>query len=280
MNIPRYWARAEGETPPGYEGAHRICVWGWSDESRVHADRHAQQRLTELLDRLHQGLELPRGYAYGDRPAREEILEQLPDRSGAVSGILTRNSYGSVVLNAARVLFVDVDLWPETPLQTFLRWVKPRMPTPEAVTMTRIRETLQNDSGGSYRVYRTAAGFRILATDPVFTAGSPEAEHLMSALLADRSFMQLCRIQESFRARLTPKPWRCGQPKPPGRFPREPEEQAAFAEWLANYERAAERKATCRFIEAVGRGRTHRDAAPIVELHDQRTQSATALPLA
>jgi len=30
-------------------------------------------------------------------------------------------------------------------------------------TLTRLREVLQNDSGGSYRIYRTAAGFRILA---------------------------------------------------------------------------------------------------------------------
>jgi hypothetical protein len=29
------------------------------------------------------------------------------------------------------------------------------------------------------------------------------------------------------------------------------------AEWLATYERAAQRTATCRFVEAVGWGRTH-----------------------
>ena len=59
----------------------------------------------------------------------------------------------------------------------------------------------------------------------------------MKALGADPAFLHLCRIQGSFRARLTPKPWRCGQANPPGSFPREPEAQAAFAEWLAQYQR-------------------------------------------
>lgn len=280
MRIPKYWARAEGETPPDYEGPRLVTAWGWSDESRVAAERHARQRLTDLLDRIHRGEELPRGYAYGERPAREEILEEVREKGGAPTAVLTRNSYGSVVLNAAHVLFVDVDLWPSTALQSLMRLFRPRLPTSEQLTLNRIRETLLNDSGGSYRIYRTAAGFRVVATHPVFTAGSPEAERLMTALLADRSFIQLCRIQESFRARLSPKPWRCGVAKPPARFPRNAEEQVAFEGWLGKYERAIAGVATCRFLEAVGPGWTHPDARAIVELHDQRTKAGSTLPLA
>lgn len=115
MRIPRYWARAEEQAPPNYEDVRRVTVWGWSHDSQVDAERDARQRLTELLDRLRQGLGFPKGYAYGTRALREEILEELRDRSGTVDTLLTRNSYGSVVLNAGQVLFVDIDVpWPTT----------------------------------------------------------------------------------------------------------------------------------------------------------------------
>jgi len=280
MRIPRYWARAEEQAPPNYEDVRRVTVWGWSHDSQVDAERDARQRLTELLDRLRQGLGFPKGYAYGTRALREEILEELRDRSGTVDTLLTRNSYGSVVLNAGQVLFVDIDVpWPTTG-QRLARLFGSHRPTPEATTLTRIRDVLQNDRDGSYRIYRTAAGFRILATDPLFTPASSTAEHLMKALDADPAFIQLCRVQESFRARLTPKPWRCGQPNPPSSFPRDADDQAAFARWRDAYDRAAESKATCRFVEAIGWGGTHPDAVKIVDVHDRTTKAATALPLA
>jgi hypothetical protein len=90
----------------------------------------------------------------------------------------------------------------------------------------------------------------------------------------------LCKIQESFRARLTPKPWRCGQPNPPVSFPRDPEDEALFANWLEAYDRAASEKATCRFVEAIGWGRTNADTDRIVRLHDERTKAGSDLPLA
>ena len=280
MRIPRYWARAEEQAPPNYEGVRRVTMWGWSDDSQVDAERDARQRLTELLDRLRQGLGFPKGYAYGTRALREEILEELRDRSGTIDTLLTRNSYGSVVLNAGQVLFVDIDVpWPTTG-QRLARLFGSQKPTPEAATLTRIRDVLRNDRDGSYRIYRTAAGFRVLATDPLFTPASPTAEHLMKALDADPAFIQLCRVQESFRARLTPKPWRCGQPNPPSSFPRDADDQAAFARWRDAYDRAAESKATCRFVEAIGWGGTHPDAVKIVDVHDRTTKAATALPLA
>jgi len=113
VRIPRYWARAEEQTPPEHDVPRRIVVWGWSHESHIEAERQAHQRLTQLLDRLRQGLGFPSAYGYGERALREEILEELRDRSGTVDALLTRNSYGSVVLNAAQVMFVDVDVpWP------------------------------------------------------------------------------------------------------------------------------------------------------------------------
>jgi hypothetical protein len=274
VKIPRYWRRADGEAPDG----RHLTAWGWSSEDPDEAQRVAHQRLTAMLDRLHRGEELPRGYAYGERPLREEILDEVHDASRVVAAVVTRNSYGSAVLNAARVMFVDVDL-PAATLRQRLGGLFGAAVTPERVTLARLRGVLGSDAG-SYRIYRTAAGFRVLATDPLFEPRGARAEQIMRELGADESFVHLCRVQESFRARLTPKPWRCGSHNPPGRYPREVAEQTAFAQWQLDYDRRTGGNATCRFVEAAGRGRTHYDARSIVALHDRWTRAETSLPLA
>lgn len=281
MRIPRHWVRAEGQTPPDTNGPATVAVWGWSHESRADAERDARDRLTRVLDRLRQGAGFPDAYAYGSRALREEILEELRDRGEAPEAVLTRNSYGSVVLNAARVLFVDVDVPPSPPGGGLARLFGSKKPSPDETTLARIREALQHDSGGSYRIYRTAAGYRVMATDRLFEPGSPESERVMTALGADPSFVQLCKAQQSFRARLTPKPWRIGQSVPPSRFPRErPDDRAEFQAWLESYNRATEDHATCRFVDGIGWGRIHDDAARIVDLHDRMTKATSELPLA
>ena len=103
----------------------------------------------------------------------------------------------------------------------------------------------------------------------------------MQDLGADPAFVQLCRAQRSFRARLTPKPWRCGFGAPPSDFPREtPEEQTRFDAWLADYEIRCARFATCRLIEDVGWGRIHEDHADVVRQHDRLSRAETDLQLA
>jgi hypothetical protein len=278
MRIPRFWARAEGTVDkPGGEPLS-LMAWGWSDESRDAANALAKQRFGSLVDRVRQGLELPRGYAYGSRPMREEIIEELRGSGGEVRGLLTRNSYGAVVLNAARAMFIDIDL-PEGALQEKKGWFGSKSGG-EAAALDGLRGKLQAAAGG-VRVYRTAAGFRLLATDKLYGPTSPDAERIMRAVGADPAFIQLCKVQDSFRARLTPKPWRCGKRPPPGQFPREDAgDRQLFAAWLEEYERASSAVATCRFVEAIGSGQVHDEVAPIVSLHDERTKADAGLPLA
>src|SRR5262249_7835846 len=81
------------------------------------------------------------------------------------------------------------------------------------------------------RVYQTRSGLRYLVTHAPFDPGDADTEAAMQFLGCDPNYMILCRAQKSFRARLTPKPWRCGVRKPPGRFPwqSQSEEQAMRA---------------------------------------------------
>jgi len=267
MKIPRFWRRCEGDVQQQDGRRLRVFAWGWSESSERDADAHARERFQNIERRVWQGLELPKGYGYGSRPVREQILREIEGRRGEVDALLTRNAYGSIVLNAARAMFIDVDAPPSGRAAD--------------AALDQVRHAVSAARIGTVRLYRTAAGFRLLATDRLFTPGSSEAESAMRAVGADPSFVQLCKVQDSFRARLTPKPWRVGQKTPPGDFPREQgPAQRAFDEWLEQYDRAAASKATCRFVETIGAGWVDSDVAPILALHDEQTRAASNLPLA
>ncbi|HEU4323820.1 MAG TPA: hypothetical protein VFS21_11790, partial [Roseiflexaceae bacterium] len=91
----------------------------------------------------------------------------------------------------------------------------------------------------------------------------------------------LCQVQKSFRARLTPKPWRIGMENPPARFPYEDAgEEAAMRAWESRYEAASQGRATCRFVEEMGSGTEHPDITPLRSMHDERTRATSSLPLA
>lgn len=279
MNIPRFWVRARANVRGTRGRTLALAAWGWSSNNRADAESKAHERLGSLVARVEQGLELPRGYGYGQRPLREEILEELRAPAGEILAVVTRNGYGSLILNTARAMFVDVDLPTPSSASRLRAWFGGNGRKAEAETLERLRNVLRG--GGSFRVYRTAAGFRVLATDPVFAPGSSDAETLMTQVGADPAFVQLCRVQESFRARLTPKPWRCGCKRSPLGYPREQaQDEEKFAKWRERYARACAPKATCRLVEEIGWRRVHSDVAPIVDIHDRLTKIDSNLPLA
>ena len=194
-------------------------------------------------------------------PERKSPAEQLVDGLQGVSSldaVVTRNHYGSVVLNAHHALFIDVDM-PETdgaPRHTSA--YQKQIPSLWQSTFADLCTVLANERGAGFRIYRTAAGFRILATTHEFEPGSDSANELMTLVGADDAFVRLCGVQKTFRARLTPKPWRCGADQPPNQFPRETaEEQCSFAEWLSQYERLL----PARYVPVPGKSRSKDNAS-------------------
>jgi hypothetical protein len=282
MNIPRFWSRADGraEAPGGKPLS--LMSWGWSSAGIDDAKAAAARRLEQMVRRVREGRPFPDAYDYGARPIREEIVGEI-EAGGEPAAVVTRNRYGCLVLNAASVLFLDVDL-PEpkaAPLGGLFRWLRGRRGDPETDSLARLRDALAAGAGASFRIYRTAAGFRAIALDREFEPGSPQVDALMAASGADPAFAQLCRSQRSFRARLTPKPWRCGVPLPPGAFPRESADlEASFREWLSHYEDASRAHATCRLVEERGGAPANPRIAAVLALHDHTTRAAESLPLA
>lgn len=279
MHIPRVWAKASatertpnGETVP-------VSVWGWGDDESS-AKRGAADRLKRVLERLRKGERFPDRYAYGHRPLREEILRSIPSENGAdVAAVLTRNSYGAEVMNTARLLFLDIDL-PDRPWSGHFRRLFGGA-SPHDELLTKLRQQLQQYGMATFRIYRTASGFRVMAIDREFDPAGFDVQQLMKKTGTDPAFSQLCLAQRSFRARLTPKPWRARMRPPPGEYPRHDLEiQRHFADWLAKYDQVAPGFATCRYLETVGSGSASGDARILQQLHDRATRCDELLPLA
>jgi hypothetical protein len=195
--------------------------------------------------------------------------------------VITRNSYGALVLNAARAMFIDIDLPENKPAGGLQKLFGGKSPTPEAEALSRIQQWAARRPDNGVRVYRTAAGLRGLVTSYPFHPADGEAQQILHTLGSDPLYITLCRAQESFRARLTPKPWRCGLPNPPGAFPREtPQAEHRHQQWVQRYTSTFPQFAVCRFIAHYGDERLHPTIAPIVALHDKHALAARELPLA
>jgi hypothetical protein len=283
MYFPKFWNRATGSSS---DGGVEVEVWGWSDASEQDAANLAASRAGRLAEAIARG-ERGKGYLYGSNPLREPILDRLSSASGEELGVISRNAYGCDVLNTNSVLFCDIDL-DEKPKTAQASGIfgglfgrKQAPASPEQQTMAKIRDWVGANADWGIQAYRTKAGLRLIATHALFDPATGQADAFFDAVGADPYFRRLCKIQKSFRARLTPKPWRCGAKVPPARWPfRNQQEERAFEDWRQSYERAAARNAVCQRLEHVGLARVHPAVQTAMTLHDQRTRTDSDLPLA
>lgn len=290
MKLARYWTRAKGEalTPAG--DRVEVTARGWSNESINGALQVARETAQRVAAAVASGETKGQKYVYGDRPLPEQLVQEFRSDGDEPTAVVTRNVYGALVLNARDLMFADIDREHSSSTQTgggglidgiMSLFSKPasgvRAESPVVADVRRIAE--RHNLG--MRLYKTAGGYRALITTRTFRAGSPESEALLKELGSDPMYVRLCRVQESFRARLTPKPWRCGSRTPPVRFPYESSaDQQAFNDWEARYSEKAGRCATCEFIGDVGAGQPLADFSDLIAFHDQQTKAFSGLPLA
>jgi hypothetical protein len=283
MKIARYWIK--GKAQALLESGRTITVgaWGWSESSREEAQARAEQSARKAARRIEAEEPLPRSYGYSDRPPREEIVEEIQDDAGATFALITRNTYGALVLNTRDLMFIDIDVPEET--YSLIGKLKSlfgkEVETPATRTRKKIEELAAINSGYTIRLYRTYAGFRCAVLNKTIAPLSSESERLLKAFNADPLYMTLCRNQQSYRARLTPKYWRCGARRPPARFPWETSEaEALYRTWEREYSEQSKEFATCRFITQFGTHAAAPELLPLIELHDRFTKAKTELKLA
>ncbi len=288
MIVPRYWVRDKQPFPDPLINDTVGC-WGWSETSEAEARERSQQatgRLVAWLQQLNEGKNpdhwLASWYGYDARPAREEVVEEFRDDAGETAAMVTRNSYGCLVLNTRDLVFVDADIPPQPTsdgsLVGMIKGLFGRTPTKdgtplpsqEAQLKQRILAWADDRPNIALRLYRTAAGFRGMITNRAINAAHAEAESLLDSLPTDPLYRMLCKSQQCYRARLTPKPWRVGVRPPRQRFPwANATVEQAFRAWQRGYEDASSGFATCQLVEQRGPDEVLPELAPLVELHDR-----------
>lgn len=278
MRIPRYWTKAS-HTGTDRKGKELSCsAWGWSLDSLAAAKEDALSRARRVFDALTSGRR-PDTYEYADRPMREEIVETL-GHGGKEIAVITRNRYGALVLNTASVLFVDVDfpkvtpngLWDAILLSLSRKRRQWRQAAARDLTLESVRAWGQQHANRSFRVYRTFAGLRLLFTDRLYEPKSEETSHILDELGSDRLYRRLTSNQECFRARLTPKPWRCGCDRPPNQYPwPDAERERRYRDWERRYTKASDAYGVCELLEVCGNAAPDNEIVTILGTHDRLT---------
>jgi hypothetical protein len=292
MKLARYWTRQPGEAIGPNGERIRVVARGWSNDSLEAAGGVARDIARKMAARIASHQSTAKQYGYGDRPLPEPVLREFPSSSDLPNAVITRNAYGAMVMNAREMMFVDIDR-SDAPASTSAQdlvssvlslFGKPKpapVPAPAVNAVVTAIQRVAERSALAVRVYKTAAGYRVLVTNAPFEAGNSRSEALLREFGSDALYVRLCKMQESFRARLTPKPWRCGLQPPPVTFPFEsPNEATAFQEWEAKYNATAARYATCRFVGNYGSGSMQPGFEELIQYHDHETKATSGLALA
>lgn len=202
---------------------------------------------------------------------------------GGILGSYLLKSWVAALLMFAAVL--GVGLWRQRVERAREAETDRNQGDPVDAIRARIERFIHQHPDWHLRLYRTPAGFRVLAMHDVFDPTAAAVVDCFQTLGVDKVFARMCHNQNCFRARLSAKPWRIGIGEPlrprPGVWPIAPERLAAREAWVARYESVADRFAACAFTASFGNvERVHPRAQAVQALHDERTQATRGLPIA
>lgn len=268
MRFAKYWQK-DTVTIHGKNGdSTMVTGWGGSNESHTEAQQHATAQAGLLASILAQKQTL-NDYEYASDFIREEMLVEIKNRDDEVIAILSRNSYGAVILNTDRVLFGDIDIHPQGVFAKLLRWIGIPLKD-KSYYLKRIHAYQQRHPSLVFLVYETCAGLRFIIGNREIKPNAPEVNVLFKALKVDPLYQRLCHSQSSFRARLSPKPWRINMSHPPSRFPHiDPEQLHDFDLWLQTYQLTSSHYATTHFLAAFGESKIPDNIQRVLDVHNK-----------
>lgn len=203
---------------------------------------------------------------------------------------------GTVAVAAA--VRISTESWGFATLAAFFCWIAlssgfhamrrrryPSVDKDERRAIQSVEKFVAERPSWNVRIYRTTAGLRLLATHQPFEPRSQEVSDFFDAVGADPVYVQMCRNQNCFRARLTAKPWRIGieshlRPRP-GVWPIREESKAIRKTWINAYEAKHPGFASCHYLASFGSGIIHDSIRDLVDYHDRHSHALMPdLPLA
>lgn len=313
MKIPRYWKQVfrhvegvsfhEDHFKAKDDNSADIFAWGYSDISEKDAEVQAEARVDQIVEAL--ASDRDENFYYPLNVLHEDILEELGSE-GEEKALVTRNRYFSQILNTDKMMFVDIDVrtWDIRPAGFWQRLFgkasqvearnKIEIEKRYNDALIKAENYVAGDPEAGFLVYRTYAGFRLIASHKTFDPVSEETQQIFDALGTDPLYQKLCKAQECFRARLTPKFWRLNKelgiypsikfrvtPSMISNWTDDHERRVRnYDEWIDSYEKQHIGNATCQFVKHIGNQKIVQELEPLINYHDQVTQSNSDKPLA
>lgn len=201
---------------------------------------NCNQPFTDRLKRFYDG------FAPGEYNVyKEPVIRDMGD-----GNVITENRYEAQVLNTTSMMIVDVDLIGDDAIAHSEEF---------AIKVLQLKAS--EDPTESWRIYRTKNGLRYICTSHEANPRSEYSDRLMALLYTDAKYRNLCRFQETYRARLTPKPWRTDD------F-----ESMHFIESLAiAIEDKTKCYKACEFLMTIGSSDVLPKFLPLLDVHDKTT---------
>lgn len=268
MRFAKYWKK-ETVTLPNKSGDSTVITgWGGSNISPIEAQQHAIKQAELLANTLAQKHTID-SYEYAANFIREEMLVEIKNSNNEVIAILSRNSYGAIILNTDRVVFGDIDTRTPGFFAKLLRFVG--IPIKDkSYYLKRIQNYHKKHPSFVFLVYETCAGLRFIIGNREIEPHAPEVNVLFKALGVDPLYHRLCHSQSCFRARLSPKPWRINMSHPQHRFPHfESDQRHEFDLWLHTYQLTANHYATTHFLAAFGESKIPDSIQRVLDVHNK-----------
>ncbi len=257
MKTFKYWAKAEGVLV--VDGVSTKAMFlGGSDISGQDAKRNAIRKCEAVQRKINGAKQEFEEY---EAEIREEQIERISD-----SMVITRNRYGAHVLNVEDQMILDVDKPPTSFFDLFSKknddWKTNKLDK----AVEKLNQKL-NDGFLGFRLYKTCAGFRIIITGKPIHPKDKLADQISRSLNVDPLYWHLCKKQDCYRARLTPKPHRIKYKPIKIKLPDSLERREEINSWEMGYLKASKNYSVCKYLKTVGNNTFDK----LVSLHDEYT---------
>ena len=200
---------------------------------------------------------------------REHVVKEIDSNN-----IITINRYGAQVLNTTKYTVLDIDHYSAHPIMK-LFGVLSENTKDNMLAKFKQRITRYPEFGESFRIYETCKGIRVIGKQYV----DPQTKRFlktMRSLGVDPLYSILCKKQNCYRVRLTPKPYRMKIATIKIKAPWDCETDF-YETWQKQYAEASNAYSVAKLREVIGRDFWD---DPIVFLHDQTTRMRSTSPLA
>jgi len=276
MKFAKFWTQKNVAVDESFFGRSQVTIWGASNKDIDEAARNADSRVKQFQNMLSSGAMTLEDYEYWNGYIKEEVVEELKADDGSTLAVLTRNNYGALVLNSESVFFGDIDISESNFVARILELFGKEKKN-KAYYLAKVEAFQKTNSHYTFKVYETFAGLRVAITNHIFATDSTETQTIFKALNTDPLYVQLCKNQACFRARLSPKPWRLGLERPRTRFPRnDRRDQNDFADWLRHYQQVSQKFTTVKLLATFGTAVAHTDVGRILSIHDKHAISSSS----